>query len=67
MTDNQLPTEEVQIPAPEQAEEQISKEEINKNIEENWKLIDSAKNWQEYKQAWDRLDYYKDLKTKLYK
>lgn len=67
MTDNQLPTEEIKVPEPAQAEEQLTKEEINKQIAFYWKEVETIKGFDAYAEAWKNLDYYRDLKTKLYK
>jgi len=64
---SQTPTEEIHLPVPQESEEQISKEEINKQIKHYWAEIDITRTFTEYKEAFDKLNYYRDLKLKLYK
>mgnify|MGYP006356217027 FL=1 len=68
MTENkEIPNEEVKLPEPQESEVQISKEEINEKIKEYWKEVETTEGFDKYKEAWDNLSYYRDLKLKLYK
>ena len=52
---------------PNSSEQQLTKEEIEKQIKYYWKEIELATSYIPYKEAFERLDYYRDLKLKLYK
>lgn len=56
-----------EIQEPKESEKQLSKEEINEKIKFYWKEVENIDGFDEYKTAWDKLDYYRDLKLKLYK
>lgn len=47
--------------------ETISKEEINEKIKQYWKEVETTEGFDKYKESWDKLNYYRDLKLKLYK
>jgi len=48
-------------------QETISKEEINEKIKQYWKEVETTEGFDKYAEAWDKLNYYRDLKLKLYK
>lgn len=62
-----LPNEQEIIQEPSKSEEQITKEEINKQIAFYWGEVDKGKKFDEYASDWKELNYYRDLKLKLYK
>ena len=45
----------------------LSKEEINTQMKFWWSEIDKQTKFDDYKNAFDKYDYYRDLKQKLYK
>lgn len=68
MTENkEIPNEQSQIQEPSIPEVQLSKEEIIKEIAFYWKEVETTDGFDKYKESWDKLNYYRDLKLKLYK
>ena len=63
----ELPNEQEQIKEPLEVEQQLTKEEINKQIDYWWKQADTVEGYDKYAEAWEHLDHYRDLKQKLYK
>jgi len=61
------PKEVVHQEEPSNSEEQLTKEEINKQIAFHWKQIDSVEKWDDYIEHWKQYDHFRDLKQKLYK
>lgn len=52
---------------PQNSEEQLTLEEIEKKIKHYWDAIDKEIGYEAYFNNWNKLDYYRDLKQKLYK
>ena len=66
-TKEETPNEVVHIEEPTNSEEQITREQINEKIKFYWAEVGSIEGWDKYVSAWKSLDYYRDLKQKLYK
>lgn len=45
----------------------LTKNEVEEKIKFYWKKVETIEGFDKYKEAWDNLNYYRDLKLKLYK
>jgi len=63
----EIPKEQVLIEEPQQSEEQLTKAQIETQIKFWGAEIDKQTNFNDYKNAFDKYNYYRDLKLKLYK
>ena len=63
----EIPEEQVLIKEPQQSEEQLTKAQIETQIKFWWTEIDKQTNFNDYKNAFDNYNKYRDLKQELYK
>jgi hypothetical protein len=45
----------------------LTKNEVEEKIRFYWKEVETTEGFNKYKESWDKLNYYRDLKLKLYK
>ena len=68
MTENkEIPKEQLQIEEPVIAEPKLTKTQIETQIKFWGAEVDKQTNFNDYKNAFDKYNYYRDLKLKLYK
>lgn len=63
----EIPEEQVLIEEPQQSEPELTKAQIETQIKFWWTEIEKQTNFNDYKNAFDNYNKYRDLKLKLYK